>query len=60
MCMCPTSSLVNVERGHSEFRTEACMKRSFEQMSGQPRRVQASIAKSHSLHPVQVSLFMLE
>lgn len=58
MCMCPTLSLVNVENGHNKLRTEASMKRSFQRMSTEPRRIQATTAKLHSLHPVEVSLFM--
>lgn len=56
MCMCPKVSLSDVERGMNSYRTEASMKRIYQQMSTQPRTMQASTAKSHSLHPVEVSL----
>ena len=59
MCMCPKFSLSEVERGKNNYRTEASMKRIYQQMSTQPRTMQAAIAKSCSLHPVEVSVFML-
>ena len=59
MCMCRAEALSNVEAEVTHiYRTETSMKRIYEQMQSQPPTMRERTSKTHSLHPVEVIIFI--